>query len=150
MLTQEEHAQLLRGFEVDRLLKLVTIEAKRLHDGHFTILAFTTCYKVAFGTPNIYPLNEGMAYAQVTTMPSAPTLKEALIAALVAGKDFEDYFSGDGSRGGPHSSICTMELRRTPSVLPRIPVRTVLTLRRTGCGGRMSAACNITSVTMSV
>ena len=30
MLTKEEHAKLLRSFEVDRLLKLVTLEAKRL------------------------------------------------------------------------------------------------------------------------
>ena len=34
MLTKEEHAALLRSFAVDRLLQLVTLEAKRLHDGH--------------------------------------------------------------------------------------------------------------------
>jgi hypothetical protein len=96
MLTPEEHAKLLRSFEVDRLLKLVTLEAKRLHNGHYTILAFTTGYKVAFGTPNIYPLNDGQAFYQVQHMPGFPTLKEALIAALVTGKDFEDYFDGDG------------------------------------------------------
>jgi hypothetical protein len=42
MLSPEEHTTVLRSFEVDRLLKLVTLEAKRLHDGHFSILAFTT------------------------------------------------------------------------------------------------------------
>ena len=39
MLTKEEHVTLLRSLEVDRLLKLVILEAKRLHDGHFTIFA---------------------------------------------------------------------------------------------------------------
>jgi hypothetical protein len=97
MLTSEEHTKLLRSFEVDRLLKLVTLEAKRLHDGHYTIFAFTTGYKVAFGTPQISPFHDADAWYQLKAMPSFPTLKEALIAALVAGKDFDDYFDGDGA-----------------------------------------------------
>jgi len=97
MLTPEDHTKLLRSFEVDRLLKLVTLEAKRLHGGHLTIFAFTTEWKVAFGTPQVYPLHEGTAYYQLRAMPGWPTLKEALIAALVAGKDFADYFAGDGA-----------------------------------------------------
>ena len=92
MLTKEEHATLLRSFEVDRLLKLVTLEAKRLHDGHFTVCAFTTEYKVAFGTPD---LESGKGRPQLAEMPGAPTLKEALIAALVEGKDFDEYFAGE-------------------------------------------------------
>ena len=51
MLTTEEHAALLRSFAVDRLLKLVTLEAKRRHDGHVTIVALTTHYQVVFGPP---------------------------------------------------------------------------------------------------
>ena len=51
---------------------------------------------MAFGIPEIHPFNGGTAYIQVREMPGFPTLKEALIAALVAGKDFEDYFDGDG------------------------------------------------------
>jgi hypothetical protein len=48
VLTKEEHATLLRSFEVDRLLKLVTLEAKRRHDGHFGVPGvfgrkFTVC-----------------------------------------------------------------------------------------------------------
>ena len=39
MLTTEEHAALLRSLAVDRLLQLVTLEAKRRHDGHVTIVA---------------------------------------------------------------------------------------------------------------
>ena len=96
MLTPEEHTKLLRSFEVDRLLKLVTVEAKRLHDGHFAVFSFTTGYKVAFGTPQLYPGNGGTAYFQLHALPGFPTLKEALIAALVTGKDFFDYFDGDG------------------------------------------------------
>jgi hypothetical protein len=92
VLTKEEHATLLRSFEVDRLLKLVTLEAKRLHDGHFTIFAFTTHYKVALGTPD---LDGGKGRPQLAEMPGSPTLKEALIAALVEGKDFDAYCAGD-------------------------------------------------------
>jgi hypothetical protein len=33
VLTKEEHAALLRSLAVDRLLQLVTLEAKRRHDG---------------------------------------------------------------------------------------------------------------------
>jgi len=95
MLTPEEHTALLRRFEVDRLLKLMTLEAKRSHDGHYTIFAFTTGYKVAFGTPSLYPVQASADY-QLRAMPSFPTLKEAMIAALVTGKDFEAYFTGDG------------------------------------------------------
>ena len=89
MLTPEEHTKLLRRFEVDRLLKMVTIEAKRLHDGHFTILAFTTNYKVAFGTPE--PEQLEWVGGPIWSMPGFGTLKEALIHALVSGKDFDDY-----------------------------------------------------------
>ena len=100
MLTKEEHAALLRSFEVDRLLKLVTLEAKRLHDGHFTIFALTTYYKVAFGSPNLYPSYAGGAYAQRAEMPGSPTLKEALITAIVEEKDFDDYCTGDPDAWG--------------------------------------------------
>jgi hypothetical protein len=91
VLTKEERVTLLRSFEVDRLLKLVTFEAKRRHDGHFTIFALTTRYQVAFGTP---ALESGKGRPQLAAMPGAPTLKEALLAALVEGKDFDDYVAG--------------------------------------------------------
>ena len=100
MLTKEEHAALLRSFEVDRLLKLVTLEAKRLHDGHVTIFALTTYYQVAFGSPNLSPGSAGGAYAQRAEMPGSPTLKEALITALVEGKDFDDNCTGDPDAWG--------------------------------------------------
>ena len=91
MLTKDEHATLLRSFEVDRLLKLVTVEAKRLYDGHFTVFVFTTHYKVAFGTPD---LDGGKGRPQLAEMPGAPTLKKALMAALVEGKDVEASCAG--------------------------------------------------------
>ena len=63
MLTTEEHAALLRSFAVDRLLQLVTLEAKRRHDGHVTIVALTTQYQVAFGPPTLSPGAVGSASA---------------------------------------------------------------------------------------
>jgi hypothetical protein len=81
VLTKEEHAALLRSFAVDRLLTLVTLEAKRRHDGHLTIVALTTHYQVAFGSPNLSPGSAGGAYAPHAEMPGSPTFTEALITA---------------------------------------------------------------------
>jgi hypothetical protein len=72
------------GYDVQALLALVTTWARQYHDGHCTILAFTTGYKVTFGTPDISP--GGTAYAQVQAMPQFPTLKEALVHVLLADK----------------------------------------------------------------
>ena len=100
MLTKEEHAALLRSFAVDRLLQLVTLEAKRLHDGHVTIVALTTHYQVAFGPPTLSPGSAGGADAPRAKMPGAPTLKEALITAMVKGKDGDDACTGDPDAWG--------------------------------------------------
>jgi hypothetical protein len=94
VLTKEEHAALLRSFAVDRLLTLVTLEAKRLHDGHVTIVALTTHYQVAFGPPTPSPGSAGGASAHRAEMPGAPTLKEALITALVERQDGDDSCTG--------------------------------------------------------
>jgi len=100
VLTKEEHAALLRSFAVDRLLQLVTLEAKRLHDGHVTIVALTTHYQVAFGPPTLSPGSAGGASAQRAERPGSPTLKEALMTAMVEGKDGDDSGTGDPDAWG--------------------------------------------------
>jgi len=94
VLTTEEHATLLRSFAVDRLLQLVTLEAKRRHDGHVTIVALTTHYQVAFGPPTLSPGSAGGTDAPRAERPGAPTLKEALITALIEGTDGDDAGTG--------------------------------------------------------
>ena len=94
MLTTEEHAVLLRSLAVDRLLQLVTLEAKRRHDGHVTIVALTTHYQVAFGPPTLSPGSAGGTDAPRAERPGAPTLKEALMTALVEGTDGDDAGPG--------------------------------------------------------
>ena len=94
MLTKEEHAALLRSLAVDRLLQLVTIEAKRRHDGHVTIVALTTHYQVAFGPPTLSPGSAGGTDAPRAERLGAPTLKEALMTALVEGTDGDDAGTG--------------------------------------------------------
>ena len=94
MLTKEEHTTLLHSFEVDRLMQLVTLEAKRRHDGHVTIVALTTHYQVAFGPPTLSPDSAGGASAPRAERPSSPTLKEALITALVEEKGGDDAGTG--------------------------------------------------------
>jgi hypothetical protein len=100
MLTTEEHAALLRSFAVDRLLQLVTLEAKRRHDGHVTIVALTTHYQVAFGPPTLSPGSAGGAYPPRAEKPGSPTLKEALMTAMVEGKDGDDSGTGDPDAWG--------------------------------------------------
>ena len=100
MLTTEEHATLLHSFAVDRLLQLVTLEAKRRHDGHVTIVALTTHYEVAFGPLTLSPGSAGSAYAPRAERPGSPTLKEALITALVEGTDGDDAYTGDPDAWG--------------------------------------------------
>jgi hypothetical protein len=96
MLTQEDHRRHLRRFEVDRLLKLLELEAQRSYDGHYTIFRFNSGFKVAFGTPDINtPGCRQQGYAQLCEMTHAPTLKDAIIEAMVTGKTFADYFDGD-------------------------------------------------------
>jgi len=94
VLQKEEHAALLRSFAVDRLLQLVTLEAKRRHDGHVTIVALTTHYQVAFGPLTLSPGAAGGASAPRAERPGSPTLKEALMTALVEGTDGDDAGTG--------------------------------------------------------
>ena len=85
--------------DVEHLLTLVTVEAKRLHDGHYAIFSFTTGYKVVFGTPD---LDSGQGRSQLAAMPSFPTLQEELLAALVAGKACEASCTAPGTLRGWH------------------------------------------------
>jgi hypothetical protein len=110
VLTKEEHAALLRSFAVDRLLQLVTLEAKRRHDGHVTIVALTTHYQVAFGPPTLSPGSAGGTSAPRAERPGAPTLKEALLTALVEGKHGDDAYTGDpDARGAAQARPLTRE-----------------------------------------
>jgi hypothetical protein len=104
-MTPEDHATLLRAFEVDRLLKLLTLEAKKHHDGHYAIFACTTGYQVAFGTPT---LDSEKGRRQLAALPRFLTLKEALIAALVAAKTFADYGEKGAQRPGREALVAAM------------------------------------------
>jgi hypothetical protein len=97
MLTPDEHRRMLRVFEVDRLLKLLELDAQKSHDGYYAILRYHSGFKVAFGIvdlqhPGCVP---SKGYMQVAEMQHFPTLKDAIIEALVSGKEFTDYFDGD-------------------------------------------------------
>lgn len=49
------------------------------HDGHLTILKFTTCWKACFGTPD---LDTGEGRAQIDKLPRFPTLGAALVSLV--------------------------------------------------------------------
>jgi len=86
-MTKEQHKKALRAFEVDRLLKLLRIEADKNHSGHYTIFSFSTHFKCTFGTPD---LDTGSGRAQVAYLPGFTTLKEAIIDALVKAKSIDE------------------------------------------------------------
>jgi hypothetical protein len=72
-----------------KLLALLVAEADRNHDGHLTIMKFTTNWRVSFGTPEqvmdeevLFEGKDGPAYPEVEAMPVGKTFKEAAKAAL--------------------------------------------------------------------
>jgi len=94
MLAAKKYEQLLQSFDLQHLLDLLKTEAKKLYDGHYAIFAFTTGFKIGLGTPDIAAWCVSKGYAQLAEMPAYPTLKDAVIAALVSPKTFADYFDG--------------------------------------------------------
>ena len=82
-----EKAENLSAFEYallklneGELLDVIADFAKQDFDGHFTILSFTTGYKIAFYTPCL-DNNDGRN--QVAKLPSFKTMKEAMIHAIL-------------------------------------------------------------------
>lgn len=90
-LRQEE----LERLSLEALFALVRQVAQQYFDGHYSLLAFTTGYKVAFDIPDIRPFPGSQACAQLAEMSGFPTLPAALIDLLLHPKTFTDYFDGD-------------------------------------------------------
>jgi hypothetical protein len=84
---------ILKSFEVDRLLKLMALHARKHHDGHFTVFSFTTGYKAAFGTPDLDIAGAGRV--QLQKIEPQKKLKDSLVQALSDEKDFYSHFTGD-------------------------------------------------------
>lgn len=61
--------------EIQFLLNQAIFTARNQHDGHLTILRFSTGWKVCFGTPD---LDTGNGREQVLTLPGFETLEAAL------------------------------------------------------------------------
>ena len=55
-------------------------EAAEHHDGHFTILGFTTHIKVAYGTPS-FLISKYDTYMQIPEMTHAKNLSDAILGA---------------------------------------------------------------------
>ncbi len=60
---------------MDKLLEQLEQRAIRDYDGHYTILRFTTNWKVAFGTVN--------EYEDISEIEGYKTLKEAIVNCLL-------------------------------------------------------------------
>jgi hypothetical protein len=68
--------------------KLFSMLAKKNYDGHYTIFRFTTGYKAGFGTPDLRAgWSNDILYK---TYPTFPTIKEAMLWAIVNDKAFKE------------------------------------------------------------
>ena len=75
---------------IDDLVTIAEQVAQGKHDGHLTLMRFTSGWKVMFGTPELScaSLEEveagtfGGGYGEVQNLPTYPTLREALSAML--------------------------------------------------------------------
>ena len=73
--------EFLTSQSVEALIGIIEHIAANEFAGHYSILAFTTGYKVAFGTPD---LDTGHGREQVLKTPSQETLKGALVRAIMS------------------------------------------------------------------
>lgn len=75
---------------LDYLLKKLEAIAELYFDGHYTIMSFTTNYRVCFGASwNQFHSDDDplITYNKMQEVPSGATLEQAIIACI---KDFED------------------------------------------------------------
>lgn len=70
----------MNKLDLETLLELLGAEA----DGHYTIFKFSTNYKVGVGTP----INNNVR-AFLYNYPAFPTLKEAVVHAILSGMSFD-------------------------------------------------------------
>jgi hypothetical protein len=70
----------LHKFDEQDLLDVIIDFANQEHDGHFTILSFTTGFKICFGTPC---LDNSIGREQVEYLDSFKTIKEAMIHVIL-------------------------------------------------------------------
>jgi hypothetical protein len=71
------------------LLAELRLRANREHDGHFTILSFTSHYKVFLGTANLY----GCHAFGVHELEPGKSLEEAIVVCLRTGQTCTDFES---------------------------------------------------------
>jgi hypothetical protein len=67
---------------MERLLTIAEKMAKRDHDGHLTIMRFTTGWKAMFGTPD---LTGGEGRQEIQDLFQHETLEEALYRLILDG-----------------------------------------------------------------
>ena len=87
---KEDVRTLLFKFNVEQLIDLMEIKAKKYHDFHYSIFSFNTEYKVAFGIVDVY---SNLGHKQLASIKGSPTLKEALINAIICEKTFLNYWN---------------------------------------------------------
>ncbi len=87
---KEDVRTLLFKFNVASNLSTNGINGKKYHDFHYSIFSFNTEYKVAFGIVDVY---SNLGHKQLASIKGSPTLKEALINAIICEKTFSNYWN---------------------------------------------------------
>ncbi len=66
--------------DIATLLRIINLEAARNHDGHFTLMAFTTHFRSAYGTPGTTS-EEGRR--RIERVPYFTSLTESLVNMII-------------------------------------------------------------------
>lgn len=69
----------MNNSNLDLLIKFANFIANKNHDGHLTIMKFTTGWKTMFGTPN---LDSGRGREEVRSIPMSKNISESLLKAI--------------------------------------------------------------------
>ena len=72
---------------LEKLVTCVEDIARKKHDGHLTIMKFTTGWKAFFGTPD---LDSGKGRLWIFTLKSFETIEDALLNCLICQGDSND------------------------------------------------------------
>lgn len=77
-------------FPLENLMQELQEMSNKLHDGHYSIFKFTTGYKVAFGTPELFGYTGRF---QVQLLPNFKTLNQAIEFAVMWNVNFESIYA---------------------------------------------------------
>lgn len=65
---------------MDKFTLDIIEKGRKISDGHFTLMGFTTCWKAMFSTPDVI---SGIGYEKIWNMEGSSTPNEAIMRAYI-------------------------------------------------------------------